>query len=163
MDQLKSELGGNLEDAVVAMMTRPSLYDARTLRAAMKVGATSTRVYVDVVWGAREEIGINSLSHLGVCVLEGPVAKYESSLLDTPLNNVLSIVSATGAEMSQDRSARTSADTLRARLCVLANVMLLPTLNTSCFNYTDSGSSHDSSDSASYDFLCVRTFINIWC
>ena len=37
MDQLKGELGGNYESAVIAMMTTPRRYDAMQLRSAMKV------------------------------------------------------------------------------------------------------------------------------
>ena len=37
IDDLKSELGGNLEDVTVAIMEPRILYDAKCLRAAMKV------------------------------------------------------------------------------------------------------------------------------
>lgn len=38
IDDLKSELGGHLKEVVLSLMTKPVNYDAKELKAAIKVG-----------------------------------------------------------------------------------------------------------------------------
>lgn len=109
MDQLKSELGGNLEDAVVATMTRPSDYDARELRAAMKVGRPPHTYVRERCGVARKGRTLVSSQRSRPVCSQRPSGKHESSLLDTPLNNVNPRGPRLGAQTCSDWSVGTIA------------------------------------------------------
>ena len=56
IDDLKSELGGNLEDVTVAIMDPPTVYDAKCLRKAMKVmGQRLATVLTVMEWKYRQQ------------------------------------------------------------------------------------------------------------
>lgn len=48
-DDLRSELGGNFEDLVIAMITPPRIYDARQLKGAMKGAGTDESTLIEIL------------------------------------------------------------------------------------------------------------------
>ncbi|XP_022089504.1 annexin A11-like [Acanthaster planci] len=57
---LKSELGGNFEDAILALMDRPDVYDARCLKKAVKGLGTDEDVLIEIMC-ARNNAEINAI------------------------------------------------------------------------------------------------------
>merc|ERR1711935_1251057 len=49
IDDLKSELGGNFEQGVLALMAPPRLYDARELRRSMKGAGTEESTLIEIM------------------------------------------------------------------------------------------------------------------
>lgn len=47
---LRSELGGKLEDLIVALMSPPTIYDANELHKAIKVKSTIKEVYESLLY-----------------------------------------------------------------------------------------------------------------
>ena len=71
MKDLKSELGGNFEDVVIAMMTVPAEYDAEQLRKAIKVRlAGQHMVFVSIYVFSRGRVcKTQGVEHLQVPML----------------------------------------------------------------------------------------------